>query len=122
MGHLLPDRTLSDGIINVKSSLEWNPGISLLTYLTNVQPYHVLGKWDTSEPWDVVTSRKFKSSPVMSQLEVQLKSKALKTQLVIALVKTTIILIGKIRGSSELKTRLSDCEHDGHLQSLDCRV
>lgn len=57
----------------------------------------------------------------MSQLEVHLKSKTLKTQLGIELIKTTIILIGKIMGSSELKTRLSDREHDGHLQSLDCR-
>lgn len=57
----------------------------------------------------------------MSQLEVHLKSKTLKTQLGIELIKTIIILIGKIMGSSELKTRLSDREHDGHLQSLDCR-
>lgn len=57
----------------------------------------------------------------MTQLEVQLRSKALNNQLVVALIVITIILFGKIMRSFELKMILSDCEQEGHLESLNCR-
>lgn len=50
VGRLFLDRALTDGTINIRSSLECNPGISLLKYLRNVQIYDVLGKWNTSKP------------------------------------------------------------------------